>query len=98
MCVILVLRYLSVYCNKKDTSAECPAGKIAPRSFKEIPITFERKLVANLSSSPTVVTIRWVGDLLPAEDSVPTGSTASSPTQLVRSPVELKVKLFPVIP
>lgn len=43
-----------------------PAGKIAPRSFKAIPITFDLKLVANMSSSPIVLANKFLGDMAPS--------------------------------
>jgi hypothetical protein len=38
----------SLSSNQKAALALCPAGKIAPLSFKEIPKTLDLKLLANL--------------------------------------------------
>ena len=80
-------------------SALCPAGKMAPLSFIDNPITLLLKLVAILSSSPMVVVQRFAGLILPAGlFSIPTEFTVLSSTQYTDFCVKLSNQLFPEIP
>ena len=51
------------------------------RSFSAMPITLERKSVAQRSISPMVVPSMFFGDMQPALESVPTPFTSGSSVQ-----------------
>src|SRR5580704_14902903 len=63
----------------------CPAGRIAARSLREMPITFEAPR-AIFSSSPSVLTSRRLGEDPRSLGSLPTRHTESSVTLLMDRP------------
>src|SRR5579863_1488541 len=84
---------------QKAALAVWPAGRIAARSFNEIPTTRDWKLVATRSSSVIVETSMLRGDIFPSGDALtPTDSVVLSSVQYICTPVNCSVQSFPVIP
>ena len=75
----------------------CPAGRIAERSFRDMPITFGRSRCARFISSPSVLTSRRRGDA-PAVADPPRGRTESSETLVTFLPDSRSYQSLPTIP
>src|SRR5262245_52000449 len=64
-----------------------PTGRIAARSFPEMPTARGCPAVARIHSSAKVEAIKFAGDALPVSPAVPMIGLAPSPTQLILAPV-----------
>ena len=79
-------------------SAMWPEGRIAARSFMEMPMTLDTPPLAILISSPSVLTRRLCGELPVAPALAPSSLVALSSTEVMSRPSERSYHSLPMMP